>query len=465
MREVSYHVLLIAYKYAIMYLLYLCGGVYTKMKHQQTTLSKREMLQTLTSLGLTVPRWTVWTGNELRDDALTDYLTDQKNSTDFEIDGIVVDVDDVSNRSRLNQSAKVLNPAYSFKYKIADAENYAETELTWIELRLSKHGYIKPRFHVKPVDLVGVTITHATGLNAKYILDNKLRPGTKVSISRCGDVVPNVTGILGQSEDVSDRDYKLWFDNQMDQFGPWVWSETAAGQGVDAKVADIGNNKTITCKQLLDFFEKIDVAYLGMGNITKLYESGLDTPEEIIDAAEATLVKIIGKNGSKVYNSIASRLNGIPLYQLIGAHSTQRGIGVRKMRTLELVLGDNFTENPSISKYKAVEKFDTITATGAVAAVNAFKDFYERIEMHVILESAVATGSSVAGIKFCFTGFRNKDLQQQIESAGGTVGSSVSKNTNFVVTADPSGTSGKLKKARDLNIPIIEEHNLVEMLA
>lgn len=258
-------------------------------------------------------------------------------------------------------------------------------------------------------------------------------------------------------------DYTKWFNQQLDMVGEWEWTES----GVDVVLSNTNadNNKTIIIEQLLDFFDKIDVAFLGLGNITKLYEAGWDTPERIITATEASLVDVIGKNGSKVYNSIQQKLSGIPLYKLIGAHSTQRGIGVRKMRTLEMALGDTFADNPSVAKYKAVDKFDIITATGATAAINAFKAFYRDIQAHVTIESAVATSSAVVGVKFCFTGFRDKEMQQQIEKAGGTVGSSVSKHTNYVVTSDPTGTSSKLTKARDLHIKIIEPRELLVLLS
>lgn len=255
--------------------------------------------------------------------------------------------------------------------------------------------------------------------------------------------------------------YTTWFTQQLDVLGDWEWTET----GVDVVLSNKDHNKTITCKRLLDFVEKIEIAYLGIGNITKLYDAGLKTPEDIINAAKNTLVSILGENGNKVYTSMVTRLNSIPLYKLIGAHSTQRGIGVRKMHKLELALGGDFNINPTLATIKVVEGFDTITAAASVVAINQFNEFFQQVNTHVTIKSAIATSSTVAGIKFCFSGFRNKELQSQIEAKGGTVSSSVSKNTNYVVTTDPSGTSSKLKKARELKIPIIEEPELITLLA
>jgi len=428
------------------------------------TLSKTAMLYTLMEYGFKVPVLATRMGRDLNDPDLIAYLTERKEKAEYEIDGIVVDVDDELERVRLSPNAAALNPSYSFKYKTTDADNYAETEVTWIELRLSKHGFIKPRFHVKPVNLVGVTIVHATALNAKYLLENKIRPGTKVAISRMGDVVPNVTKILGQTDEMSDDEYNLWFNDQMDQFGVWTWSTTDKGDGVDAKVVDISNHSIILIKQLYDFFDKLDIAFLGMGNVTKLVDSKIDTPESILTMTEAELVGVLGENGKKVFKSIHEKLNGITLHKLVGAHSNQRGIGIRKMRKVELAVGGNFTTNQSISSIKSLDGFDTITATGAMAAINAFNDFFPIVKHLVTLESATPTDAKLAGMKICFTGFRDKPLQAAVESKGGTVQSGVSKTTDLVVTVDVNGASGKLKKARDLSKKIITVEDFMQLL-
>lgn len=424
-------------------------------------MGKHEMLQTLAGMGFLTPYRTLWYGKELKDNALVEYLTERKKKTEFEIDGIVIDVDDVYERMTLNPSVNSLNPVYSFKYKVIDADNYAETTITKVEWRLSKHGYLKPRIHVAPVWLVGVTIVHANGLNAKFVSDNKLRVGSKVAVSRMGDVVPNIVRLLGHSDEISDTDYNSQLANTFDAFGEWEWTETY----VDTKLTSKTGNKTITVKQLLDFFTKTDVAYLGEGNLNKLYDAGYEAPEDIITASEADLVNVIGENGKKIYASLNQRLmGGIPLYKLVGAHSTQRGIGVRKMRKIELALGQTFTNQPSVNAFESVDDFDTKSAKAAVLAVNEFNQFYMKVCHLIELVSAESSNTSLAGIKICFTGFRDKALQAEVEAAGGTIQSGVSSKTDLVVTTNPSGTGGKLKKARELNKKIISVDDLRGML-
>jgi len=415
-------------------------------------MGKHEMLQMLAAMGFLIPHWQLWYGTELRDDDLATYLTERREKTKFEIDGIVIDVDEVYKRMELNPSIYSLNPEYSFKYKVLDPDNYAETVITRIEWRLSKHGYIKPRVHVAPVHLVGVTITHANGLHAKFVSDNQLRPGSKVAISRMGDVVPNIVRVLGHPDDMPDRDYQNWLADEFDSFGAdWEWTETY----VDVRLTSKVGNKAIIVKQLLDFFEKIDVAYLGMSSIEKLYDFGCRTPDDIINCTPMVMLDVLGENGRKVVYSIADRLENIPLYKLVGAHSTQRGIGVRKMKKLEDALGQDFINKASVNRCELVDGFDTITATAAVEAVKEFNIFFPLIKDMVTLAEPPSANTPVSGLKICFTGFRNKDLQAQVEADGGTMQSTVSSKTDIVVTTDPNGTSGKLKKARALDKKIL----------
>lgn len=158
--------------------------------------AKSKQLSVLETLGFTIPFHHVIKGKECSDQYLTKILNAFKAKTNFEIDGIVVDVDNATLRSQINPTRDTLNPEYARKFKIADTNNYAETEIIEIEWRISKNGYLKPRLKLKPVDLVGVTIQHATAFNAKFVYDNKLGPGAVVGIVRAGDVIPFVQRVV-----------------------------------------------------------------------------------------------------------------------------------------------------------------------------------------------------------------------------------------------------------------------------
>lgn len=155
-------------------------------------LDKQNMLLGLDSLGFKTPATKVTVGRRLTDDGLAEYLNRCREHTEYEIDGLVLDVESSKTRTRMNPTRDTLNPAYAVKYKVADASNQAVAEVVGVEWNVSKHGYLKPRVHIEPVELVGVTVQHATGFNAKFIYDNKIGPGAKIRITRSGDVIPTI---------------------------------------------------------------------------------------------------------------------------------------------------------------------------------------------------------------------------------------------------------------------------------
>jgi DNA ligase (NAD+) len=156
-------------------------------------MNKEIQIDTLNGNGFDTPNCLYIKGKEATDEYLTKALTAMREFTNFEIDGIVLDVSDVKQRAKMKSSG--LNPEYSRKFKIADSSNYAETEVVEIELNISKNGYLKPTIKIQPVELVGVTVSKCTGFNMKFIYDNKIQPGCKIRVTRSGDVIPFCLGV------------------------------------------------------------------------------------------------------------------------------------------------------------------------------------------------------------------------------------------------------------------------------
>lgn len=170
---------------------------YDIINHNDKGWGKDKQLEILSSdFEFDVPSWIYAGGCELDDEFLANWLEESRANTDYEIDGLVIDVCNAATRQRLNPTRDTLNPAYAIKYKVADASNYAEAEVVGVEWATSKHGYLKPRIKVKPVELVGVTVQYCTGFNARFIYDNKIQPGSIIAITRSGDVVPYCTKVI-----------------------------------------------------------------------------------------------------------------------------------------------------------------------------------------------------------------------------------------------------------------------------
>jgi DNA ligase (NAD+) len=413
-------------------------------------LSKLDQLKKLKALGFSVVAYSVKLASELDDARLTELVNTRRAISPYEIDGIVLDVDGAEARTRLNDGS--LNPPYARKYKVADASNNAIATVKQVEWNLSKDGYYKPRVQIHPVDLVGVTIQNLTGFNAKFIKDNGIGPGAKIQITRSGDVIPFILGVV---ERVAP---------QMPDDDTATWTET----GVDLIVADASKNATVLFERLNDFFASIDAPHLGDGNLMKMFEMGFDAPEKIIELTQEDVCSLVGSTaiGKKIYAGLRAKLTNIPIYVLMGSHHAfGRGVGVRKMKKLYEAFHGNMMKCAVPANIVAVEGFDTKTATKIASGYDEFIDFLEKVEPYVTLAQYEAKKQGhLTGKTFIFTGFRSSELEKRIIDAGGAMCSSVSSKTSYLVTAEPNSTSGKAKAAREKGVTVISQDELKAML-
>jgi len=407
-------------------------------------LSKQEQFRRLEELGFEVPHSLAKRGCELSDDYLTGYLEQRKQSSIYEIDGIVLDVDGAEKRAEMNPTRATLNPAYTIKYKMNT--DVCDIAVIDVEYNPSSHGYWKPRVNLQPTEMGGVTVSWATGFNAGFIRDNNIGAGAVLRVTRSGDVIPFIMSVVTPANEA--------------QLPPDVyayhWTVNTLGKEVDAVLDNPNDLPVVAIKRMVKFFEKIDAPLLKMGNVEKLVNAGY-SKEQVIRATEEALVNDLGKNGSKVWYGLRNKLKDIPLYKIMGAVSTERGMGVRRMKKIQDAFGrDGLYGCTSMHKIMGVEGFDEITATMALNVIDDFKDFFADVKDYVTIAEEVEVGDGLAGQKICFSGIRDKELAAVIESQGGVVASSVSGKTTLLVTKDVNSTTGKPQKARDLGIEIID---------
>ena len=423
-------------------------------------LSKVEQLILLDQLGFKIVNYVTFLGGRLTDDLLTKYLNMVRDENEYEIDGIVIDVDSAAKRSQMNPTRSTLNPAYSIKYKVADANNTAIVEVVDVEINISKHGYLKPRVQIVPTELVGVTVTWATGFNMKFIADNLIGPGSKIRITRSGDVIPFIQNVVSYFP----GDFSLWFTHKVQTIGKCHWSE----KKVDLILNDVANNATARYEQLVDFFASIEAPHLAEGNLQKIFDMGFETPESVILLTKEDISSLIGStsNGHKIFNGLKEKLTNIPMYKLMGAHPAfGRGVGIRKMKKLYEAFKGEWEDFENKRRIISVDGFDEKTANKIVNGFGPFMNFLAEVEDLITIAPYEAPKSgNLNGLSVVFTGFRSKDLEKQVENAGGKMSTSVSSKTGLVVTDDVDGSSGKLTTAREKGIKIISMAELKEML-
>jgi DNA ligase (NAD+) len=412
---------------------------------------KEIQLDALNGNGFTIPKGDIFTGHLMTDVYMTDYLNKLRDNSEYEIDGVVIEVCETNLRKKINPTKNTLNPEYARKFKVADASNLAVAEVIEVEWNISKNGYLKPRVRIQPTELVGVTVKHATGFNAAFILNNGIGPGAKIRITRSGDVIPFILGVV---ESVAP---------QMPEEEDVRWTVNNKGEKVDLVLEDL-NNETVQLEQMIDFFGKVGTEYLGEGNLKTIFDAGFTTIQDAINLSEGEWVNMIGANGKKIHKSIREKLTNIPWYIVAGAHPAfGRGVGVRKMKKLYDAFAGDMNLLNSVSAMVAVEGFDEKTATKISSGFTTFLIFRNETGIK-FAEYEAPKGGDLSGQSFLFTGFRDKGLEKKIEEKGGKNSSAVSSKLTYLVALDPNEDSGKLKKARDLGTKIITRDQLMEIL-
>lgn len=417
--------------------------------------SKKAELTVLDDIGFVVTPHTVMKADDLNETKLATLVKVAKAKSKTELDGVVVTIDRYEDMDSQRRSRTTLNPEHSIKFKVSSGD--VETTVRDVLYDISKSAYHKPRIEIEPVQLAGVTITYATGFNAKFIHDNGIGPGARVRITRSGDVIPYITEVTHSVKPKMPA-------------GDWEWNET----GVEAVVTD-ENHPDVKFKQILSFVETLQVELLKESSLGEAFKrlkldqfDYNDIIRTLFDLTDGEWVKLVGANGNKIAASLRRRGENMTHEIFLGAvKHLGHGFGVRKAKALLAQISYDDLLRAKVSDLEVLDGFDTKTATkirnGIQEANMLLEDLMNDGYITLIKEQKT---SELKGLTVVFTGFRDADLEKAIEGMGGKVGSSVSSKTTHLLTMDPKSNSGKAKKARDLGVKVMspeqfkDEHNL-----
>jgi len=375
------------------------------------------------------------------------YLAWKKDSYYF-IDGIVIDVDQGDFRKKLGYETNSLDPKYARAFKTLG--EVKEATISKIEWRVSKHGVVVPRVHIKPIRLGGVTITHTSGFNAGYINDNGVGIGTKIKIVRSGEVIPHVLSVIKKVKPILPKKCP-------NCTYPLKWDET--------KVNLMCYNKGCSArmkKRATFFIQKIGVKKVSDGIIKKLSEYGYDTINSILKMTIEDLMKIDGiqkKTAETIYNGIRDALNGISLPILMHASGFfGPELGSRKLALLEKEFGERLlTDLISPTDIKNIKGFEEKSAMAFATGIIPFRKWFKNHKDIITLKKTVVPkGRKLIGMSFVFTGIRDKNLEENIQANGGEVKSSVNKDITILICKQIGSGSSKENKAQELGVKIMD---------
>jgi len=424
---------------------------------------------TLRSWGFKPPHSTILSDFQTTSSKLSSVLLSRRQSSEFEVDGIVVRQDE---QHRLVTGK---NPKYAFAFKSILTHQEAEVIVQSVEWNVSKDGFMKPTLLFDTVAIAGVNIKRATGFNASYIEKNVIGPGSRVVIIRSGDVIPHVVRVVGQS--ASGRPA---FPTE-----PFVWTDSH----VDIQLRDLETSEGYLLKQLEYFVDQIGVRHIAKGTLKKMIEVGIRTIPQLMNVQKKQLLDMDGVKGvmaDKIYESIQEAKDRVTCIDYMSASNMfGRGIGKRKLVAISKV----YPEILSISKtnFSAramdVRHVDGVGATAVASVLAELPEFYKMIRL---IGNDVCSSSNPHAPKssqtpqtpktpentlllalkdktVVFTGFRNEAWEKAILSIEGKVTSTVSKKTFIVVVGDVTKANSKFEKAKELGIPWMDKEAFGKM--
>jgi DNA ligase (NAD+) len=216
-------------------------------------------------------------------------------------------------------------------------------------------------------------------------------------------------------------------------------------------------------KKIVAFFEILEADNVSEGVITQLWEAGYKTIKDVLNLTTGDLEKIdrFGKRKAQiVYNSIQKSVSGVQLSKLQHATGIFKGLGSKK-----LVLLEDFTTKPTVDQVMSIEGFAEVSAKSYIDSYDIFFEFIKDLPVTIVEKvEAAKVGTDLEGKSFVFTGVRRKDLEEVIESRGGKIGGSVSKNTTHLVMKVVGSGSSKEKKAIELGVEVITVEQLEKIV-
>lgn len=427
------------------------------------------MLEMLWNLGFRSPR------NEMRVfkniEGVIKHVHDfeqLRDSLGYEIDGMVIKVNDLHLQERLGMTSHHPRWAIAFKFKARQGTS----KLLSIDFQVGRTGAVTPVAKIEPVQVGGVTVSSISIHNEDYIKEKDLMLGDSILIERSGDVIPQIVKSFSELRKGTEEEIKF------PTHCPVCSSELYKPEG-----EAVWRCVSLTCpaqivEGIIHFVSKdaMDIRSFGEANVRKFYEMGIlrsipdvyKLPYDQISKLEGFGEKSISKLQQAIEDSKKQPLNRV-IYAL-----GIRYVGETTAKTLAQAINHlldfaDYTE----------EQLMQLEDVGVKVAKTVFNFFHNDDNLQLLKQleelgvqlknekKGTVTDGNLSGLSFLFTGtlsrLKRSEAEELVESNGGKILGSVSSKLNYLVTGESAGS--KLEKAKKIPaIHIISEEEFLKML-
>lgn len=392
-------------------------------------------------------------------------LGDNRMDFPYDIDGAVVKLNDLSDRSILGSTAKCPKWAVAYKYP----PEQKESRVADIVVQVGRTGVLTPKAVLEPVRLAGTTVTNATLHNQDYITEKDIRIGDTVVVQKAGEIIPEIVSVVKEKRPEGTKPYYL--PDKCPVCGAAVLRDPD-GAAVRCTGAECPAQ---LLRNMIHFASRdaMDIDGVGPAVLQQLIESGLvSNPADLYDLRAEQLEGLdrMGKKSAQNAVDAIARSKENDLWRLIFALGI-RQVGAKAAK----ILATHFGSMDGLRRATA-EELTEIDDVGAVTAdyITHWMQSDQAADLLARLQKAGVNmechqelvDRRFAGMTFVLTGaltrFTREEAGEMIELRGGKVSSSVSKKTTYVVAGENAGS--KLKKAGELGVSVLSEEEFLALI-
>lgn len=427
--------------------------------------SEAQIMELLKNNGFTVEGVIAGIDKDKVIEIYNDIQKNKRKSLEYEIDGLVIKIDNTKYQEKLGFISRSPRFAVAFKFKPEEKETVIED----IDIQVGRTGAMTPVARLSPVQVGGVTVTNVTLHNPNEIKSKDIRITDTVCVIRSGDVIPKITHVV--------------FEKRLPESKPFIFPEKCPVCGGDTAVVDgevivrcINENCPNKISKYIEYFvskQAMNIEGLGKEWIEKFTSTGLiKTPADIYKITKKELFEY-ERMGEKLADNILSSIEKsktTTLKRFIYA------LGIRQVGEATADMLAKYFKSIDNFLNAKLEDLLSLDSIGEVSAQNIF-DFLNNKKTRDIIESLLSanvvplyeetkikesklTGKNVV-ITGSIEGFTRSSAKDMAESLGAHVQSAVSKTTDILIVGEDAGS--KLKKARELGISIMEADEFIDI--